>query len=207
MCACAECQDRACSSSGCSFSTDRAHLSLATRVSPAEVCSFCLLGAASAVSVCVVAVVFASLSAAGIVLDPPPSLSLAPHPHPLVPRPCPPLPTSKTWGKLESASQGLPHFLSLHASGRRPRACCLVQVMSKSLKKLVEESREKNQPEVDMSDRGISNMLDISDAMWIPEGLPLERNWVISLTSNCWWQCETFRWFPPQLMLVKRRII
>uniref|UniRef100_A0A8D2HGW8 Ras suppressor protein 1 n=1 Tax=Urocitellus parryii TaxID=9999 RepID=A0A8D2HGW8_UROPR len=34
--------------------------------------------------------------------------------------------------------------------------------MSKSLKKLVEESREKNQPEVDMSDRGISNMLDIN---------------------------------------------
>uniref|UniRef100_A0A8C2W434 Ras suppressor protein 1 n=1 Tax=Chinchilla lanigera TaxID=34839 RepID=A0A8C2W434_CHILA len=34
--------------------------------------------------------------------------------------------------------------------------------MSKSLKKLVEESREKNQPEVDMSDRGISNMLDVN---------------------------------------------
>ncbi|XP_044534856.1 ras suppressor protein 1 [Gracilinanus agilis] len=33
--------------------------------------------------------------------------------------------------------------------------------MSKSLKKLVEESREKNQPEVDMCDRGISNMLDV----------------------------------------------
>lgn len=41
--------------------------------------------------------------------------------------------------------------------------CCrLVQNMSKSLKKLVEESREKNQPEVDMSDRGISNMLDVN---------------------------------------------
>lgn len=41
--------------------------------------------------------------------------------------------------------------------------CCrLVQIMSKSLKKLVEESREKNQPEVDMSDRGISNMLDVN---------------------------------------------
>ena len=40
--------------------------------------------------------------------------------------------------------------------------CCLVQTMSKSLKKLVEESREKNQPEVDMSDRGISNMLDVN---------------------------------------------
>lgn len=34
--------------------------------------------------------------------------------------------------------------------------------MSKSLKKLVEESREKNQPEVDMSDRGISSMLDVN---------------------------------------------
>uniref|UniRef100_A0A8C8AE37 Uncharacterized protein n=1 Tax=Otus sunia TaxID=257818 RepID=A0A8C8AE37_9STRI len=33
--------------------------------------------------------------------------------------------------------------------------------MSKSLKKIVEESREKNQPEVDMCDRGISNMLDV----------------------------------------------
>lgn len=40
--------------------------------------------------------------------------------------------------------------------------CRLVQIMSKSLKKLVEESREKNQPEVDMSDRGISNMLDVN---------------------------------------------
>uniref|UniRef100_A0A672RJ76 Ras suppressor protein 1 n=1 Tax=Sinocyclocheilus grahami TaxID=75366 RepID=A0A672RJ76_SINGR len=33
--------------------------------------------------------------------------------------------------------------------------------MSKSLKKIVEESREKNIPEVDMCDRGISNLLDI----------------------------------------------
>ena len=33
--------------------------------------------------------------------------------------------------------------------------------MSKSLKKIVEESRDKNIPEVDMCDRGISNMLDI----------------------------------------------
>ena len=46
MCACAECRDRACSSSGCSFCTDRAHLSQATGVSPTEVCSFCLLSAA-----------------------------------------------------------------------------------------------------------------------------------------------------------------
>ncbi len=34
--------------------------------------------------------------------------------------------------------------------------------MSKSLKKIVEESREKNLPEVDMCDRGISNLLDIT---------------------------------------------
>lgn len=33
--------------------------------------------------------------------------------------------------------------------------------MSKSLKKIVEESREKNLPDVEMCDRGISNMLDI----------------------------------------------
>jgi len=33
--------------------------------------------------------------------------------------------------------------------------------MSKSLKKIVEESRDKNIPEVDMCDRGISNLLDI----------------------------------------------
>lgn len=38
---------------------------------------------------------------------------------------------------------------------------CPAQTMSKSLKKIVEESREKNQPEVDMCDRGISNMLDV----------------------------------------------
>ncbi|KAM7370263.1 hypothetical protein PAMP_011528 [Pampus punctatissimus] len=33
--------------------------------------------------------------------------------------------------------------------------------MSKSLKKIVEESRDKNLPEVEMCDRGITNMLDI----------------------------------------------
>ncbi|XP_061661957.1 ras suppressor protein 1 isoform X4 [Syngnathoides biaculeatus] len=33
--------------------------------------------------------------------------------------------------------------------------------MSKSLKKIVDESREKNLPDVEMCDRGISNMLDI----------------------------------------------
>uniref|UniRef100_A0A8C7WVE4 Uncharacterized protein n=1 Tax=Oryzias sinensis TaxID=183150 RepID=A0A8C7WVE4_9TELE len=33
--------------------------------------------------------------------------------------------------------------------------------MSKSLRKIVDESRDKSLPEVDMSDRGISNMLDV----------------------------------------------
>lgn len=33
--------------------------------------------------------------------------------------------------------------------------------MSKSLKKIVEETRDKNLPEVEMCDRGISNMLDV----------------------------------------------
>uniref|UniRef100_A0A6I8SXB1 Ras suppressor protein 1 n=1 Tax=Xenopus tropicalis TaxID=8364 RepID=A0A6I8SXB1_XENTR len=33
--------------------------------------------------------------------------------------------------------------------------------MSKSLKKIVEESREKNVPDIDMCDRGIANMLDV----------------------------------------------
>lgn len=50
--------------------------------------------------------------------------------------------------------------------------------MSKSLKKLVEESREKNQPEVDMSDRGISSMLDVN-------GLCKFSGQLLSLLSNC----------------------
>lgn len=33
--------------------------------------------------------------------------------------------------------------------------------MSKSLKKIVEESRDKNLAEVEMCDRGIANMLDV----------------------------------------------
>ncbi|KAF7649374.1 hypothetical protein LDENG_00142430 [Lucifuga dentata] len=33
--------------------------------------------------------------------------------------------------------------------------------MSKSLKKIVEESRDKNLTEVEMCDRGINNMLDV----------------------------------------------
>lgn len=49
--------------------------------------------------------------------------------------------------------------------------------MSKSLKKLVEESREKNQPEVDMSDRGISNMLDVNGLCEFPGRASPRRSW------------------------------
>lgn len=49
--------------------------------------------------------------------------------------------------------------------------------MSKSLKKLVEESREKNQPEVDMSDRGISNMLDVNGLCEFPGRVFPWRSW------------------------------
>ena len=49
--------------------------------------------------------------------------------------------------------------------------------MSKSLKKLVEESREKNQPEVDMSDRGISNMLDVNGLCKFSGGPSPRRSW------------------------------
>ncbi|ELK28521.1 Cubilin [Myotis davidii] len=62
-------------------------------------------------------------------------------------------------GRGASPSQNAPR-----GSRQFPRTTCEVlpaEIMSKSLKKLVEESREKNQPEVDMSDRGISNMLDV----------------------------------------------
>lgn len=38
---------------------------------------------------------------------------------------------------------------------------CRFRKMSKSLRKIVDESRDKSLPEVDMSDRGISNMLDV----------------------------------------------
>uniref|UniRef100_A0A8C9RJZ6 Ras suppressor protein 1 n=4 Tax=Scleropages formosus TaxID=113540 RepID=A0A8C9RJZ6_SCLFO len=44
---------------------------------------------------------------------------------------------------------------------RLKKMCLPRKIMSKSLKKIVEESREKNVPEVDMCDRGISNLLDI----------------------------------------------
>lgn len=62
--------------------------------------------------------------------------------------------------------------------------------MSKSLKKLVEESREKNQPEVDMSDRGISSMLDVN-------GLCKFSGQLLSLLSNCLLSWEaSFRRLP-----------
>lgn len=69
-----------------------------------------------------VAVVFASLSAAGIVLDPPTSLSLAPHPHPRSQTLPAAAHTSQDLGKTGECQPGAPSFLSLHASGRRPRA-------------------------------------------------------------------------------------
>lgn len=64
--------------------------------------------------------------------------------------------------------------------------------MSKSLKKLVEESREKNQPEVDMSDRGISNMLDVNGLCeFLGRAFPLEvLEGLISFTSRCRPRCE-----------------
>lgn len=64
--------------------------------------------------------------------------------------------------------------------------------MSKSLKKLVEESREKNQPEVDMSDRGISNMLDVNGLCeFLGRAFPLEvLDRLISFTSHCRPRCE-----------------
>lgn len=51
--------------------------------------------------------------------------------------------------------------------------------MSKSLKKIVEESRDKSLPEVEMCDRGISNMLDIPGLckpLWDYVGLPVLRD-------------------------------
>ena len=193
MCACAECRDRACSSFGCSFYTDRAHLSPATGVSPAEVCSLCLLGAAlRSECVCVVAVVFAS-PRRGWCWTLPISLSLAPRPPSLFPDPARRCPLPKTWRKLESASRGLPPFspCTLLAVAH-VLCCCLVQVMSKSLKKLVEESREKNQPEVDMSDRGISNMLDVNGLCKFSGGPSSQRGWTGLSVNSCWWRCETF---------------
>ncbi|XP_045319343.1 ras suppressor protein 1 isoform X3 [Leopardus geoffroyi] len=56
--------------------------------------------------------------------------------------------------------------------------------MSKSLKKLVEESREKNQPEVDMSDRGISNMLDVNGLSVPPNIAELKNLEVLNFFNN-----------------------
>ena len=64
--------------------------------------------------------------------------------------------------------------------------------MSKSLKKLVEESREKNQPEVDMSDRGISNMLDVNGLCeFSGRAFALEElEGLLSFPRNCRSWCE-----------------
>lgn len=72
--------------------------------------------------------------------------------------------------------------------------------MSKSLKKLVEESREKNQPEVDMSDRGISNMLDVNGLCKCSgRAFPLEElEGFISFPNNCqsWYERQWFTSHP-----------
>ena len=121
-----------------------------------------LLGAAFRGECVWFALGFASLRATGVVLDA--SHALAP-PRPLpAPGPCRQLPTIQAWGKTGQCQPGASP-LSLPAPPWPSPTCLLLsllQNMSKSLKKLVEESREKNQPEVDMSDRGISNMLDVN---------------------------------------------
>uniref|UniRef100_A0A8B9CHX0 Ras suppressor protein 1 n=1 Tax=Anser brachyrhynchus TaxID=132585 RepID=A0A8B9CHX0_9AVES len=73
-----------------------------------------------------------------------------------------------------------------HTRGTRPAPDGVripAQAMSKSLKKMVEESREKNQPEVDMCDRGVSNMLDVPGLFTLSHitQLVLSHN---KLTSN-----------------------
>ncbi|KAF4800629.1 hypothetical protein TURU_042263 [Turdus rufiventris] len=57
--------------------------------------------------------------------------------------------------------------------------------MSKSLKKIVEESREKNQPEVDMCDRGISSMLDVPGLCSLVNVLLQFRALSSTLCSSC----------------------
>lgn len=145
----------------------------------AEVCSFCLLSAALR-SECV-------CGCSCVCFSPrrewcwtlPTSLSLAPQPPSLFPDPSRRCPLPSTWGKLESVSWGLAHFSPCTLLAVAHVLCyCLVQVMSKSLKKLVEESREKNQPEVDMSDRGISNMLDINGLCKFSGGPSSRRGWI-----------------------------
>ncbi|CAB1340809.1 unnamed protein product [Coregonus sp. 'balchen'] len=58
--------------------------------------------------------------------------------------------------------------------------------MSKSLKKIVEESREKNIPEVDMCDRGVSNMLDIPGLFTLSNitQLVLSHNKLTTIPAN-----------------------
>lgn len=89
-----------------------------------------------------------------------------PPPRPilrLAPVSCPWMPTLQAPGGSRACQAEFSPFCFRTPPAFTHVLCCcrLVQIMSKSLKKLVEESREKNQPEVDMSDRGISNMLDV----------------------------------------------
>nr|XP_010589004.2 ras suppressor protein 1 isoform X2 [Loxodonta africana] len=83
------------------------------------------------------------------------------------------------------------HLLPPECVSRKPVVptfpSCLVlpfATMSKSLKKLVEESREKNQPEVDMSDRGISNMLDVNGLSVPPNIAELKNLEVLNFFNN-----------------------
>lgn len=129
-------------------------------------------------------------------------------PFPFLPRPASPSslhpylarggPLSRARGKPRAPSRVLSVLFPRPPAATHVLCCCrLVQIMSKSLKKLVEESREKNQPEVDMSDRGISNMLDVHGLCecWGPafplEGLGGPR----SFPSNCRPLCARLEWF------------
>uniref|UniRef100_A0A673XZV7 Ras suppressor protein 1 n=2 Tax=Salmo trutta TaxID=8032 RepID=A0A673XZV7_SALTR len=64
--------------------------------------------------------------------------------------------------------------------------CLPSKKMSKSLKKIVEESREKNIPEVDMCDRGVSNMLDIPGLFTLSNitQLVLSHNKLTTIPAN-----------------------
>ncbi|XP_061522084.1 ras suppressor protein 1 isoform X2 [Phycodurus eques] len=56
--------------------------------------------------------------------------------------------------------------------------------MSKSLKKIVDESREKNLPDVEMCDRGISNMLDVPGLL-VPANISELKNLeVLNMFNN-----------------------
>lgn len=120
-----------------------------------------------------------------------------PRPRPilqLAPGPCPWMPTLQGAGGKPRVPSRVPSCLFPHPPAFTHVLCCcrLVQIMSKSLKKLVEESREKNQPEVDMSDRGISNMLDVHGLCECRgPALPLEGlEGRVSFPSNCRPLCE-----------------